>query len=215
MYNPLSAEDVTFTNKSFWYYFLAAGHSRAFDPATGETFLTVMKRSGYAPDRYYVAEYLLVPVTEELRLTVEFNPNDIAFYLNDWNIGYTGSQYCLNYLSWTELQALSRTKPFGDQLFQLLLPVTVLEKHEAQAAEKEIAAHLLGLPLNPAHCDYFAGCIRSSLEAFDGILEELSGVGLICKDDDSLRNYHKYPDTPEGQHYREQLTAINQLLQKL
>ncbi|MBP1993649.1 Imm19 family immunity protein [Paenibacillus eucommiae] len=214
MYTSISAEEATFSNQDFWLFYLAVAYDRAFDEQKEINFTDVLEERNYIIHAEYVEKYILIEIREGLTLVVEFNPTDISFYMNDFNIGYTGGHFHLKFLTWTELLKLAAASDYGRLLFLLFLPVVAVEQHEAGEAAHQIARRLEDLPIKKQDCDYFSKCILNGLVTEDGNFEEIPGKGLISKANHSLR---KFSGEAGGQDDEEQqeLLKINQLLAAL
>lgn len=162
----------------FWYTFFASSYPNGYDE---ELDMSVEEIVGELADSdwwdeftgYYegVFEecdgYLDEPRTMEFelavdqKLTIEFHPGDIVYYVNGEVLGCTGPHWKLQVIPFAELQKLEEVSG-GNELFWLLLPLAKVAADEEQEVGMVLEQKLQ--ELFPAEvCEKLAVCVMRQL----------------------------------------------------
>lgn len=101
------------------------------------------------------------PVADQ-KLTIEFHPGDIVYYVNGEVLGSTGPHWKLQVIPFEELQKLEEVSG-GNELFWLLLPLARVAADEEQEVRMVLVQKLQ--ELFPAEvCEKLAVCVMRQLE---------------------------------------------------
>ncbi len=151
---------------------------------------------------------LILPVGNDITLTIEYHPCCTYYFLNDVLIGEISGNFHLKYLTYPELMRITKLK-YGDILFHLLLPLTAIREQEKDMAFNEIVQRLQQVPLFQEHCEYIGKCILNGLLIPNSDIQDIPEIGTICTSNHSYRNVLKYDDE------RQEIKELNILLSKL
>jgi hypothetical protein len=151
-----------------------------------------------------IVRFIEVKLNENITFSIEFQDNEIVFFINDIYIGNLGGHFEAWFLTWDELLAFQQF----DYLFLLLLPMTAIDKHQIEDAKSIIQTHLKIIPKFEYHVEYIAQCILNGL-TIDETFFVQNGVGIVNSQNHSVRNVDKYP------RYREDVKELNMTLKKL
>jgi len=143
-------------------------------------------------------------LNENITFSIEFEDNEVVFFLNDIYIGNLGRHFEAWFLTWEELLAFQQF----EYLFLLLLPMTAIEKHKTDEAKQIIQNHLKTIPKFENHIEYIAQCILNGLIIEKPFFEQ-DEVGIVNNQNHSVRNIEKYP------RYREDVIELNKILKKI
>lgn len=172
-----------------------------FNELTGET-----DESGNEVEPWNGITYLY-SINENVKLYVEFHPNEAIYFFNDTYLGNTGGHFHLSLLTWRELMKIvNHDKENPSLLFFLLLPLAVGTQLEKAEIELEIRKHLSHTVLNPEHFSMISKFLCRHIIFEDNemnIFEEKDGVGLVCN-----RNHSERKSTNE----ETELIRINEII---
>ena len=159
--NMISLEDISFDNQQFWAYFLSVNYPCAYLEEYESTMYDIIKEAlpidlewsdkftqyydGVIEesDGYIDNPTTLIATLEPLEtLKIEFHPGDTIFYINDNEIGCTGPHYKVRAVPYQKVESLL-CQDNGELLFQLLLPMAVLETDNISDVKTIIKEQLL------------------------------------------------------------------------
>lgn len=217
----LSKEDIAFSNRNFWWYYILS--CRGFDDEKelnlDDAIMDVVDKDKCVPDflswyRKFCPEneadadgYFQKPNTiagklgGSIRFAIEFHSWHTTYYLNDVYIGNLGGHFEAWFFTWEELLAFDKY----DHLFLLMLPMAGIAPEERQKAEKLIAEKLKAMPMFAGNATYIAACMANGL-LMSGAFERAEDIGIVCSQNHSVRNIGAYP------RYREDVAALNSAL---
>ncbi|MGD1839990.1 MAG: Imm19 family immunity protein [Thermonemataceae bacterium] len=140
-------------------------------------------RSNFFPSNSFISGQ----VNDELHFHIEFQENEITYFLNDSYIGNLGGHFEAWFLTLDELSK------FGSQdlLFMLLLPMTGIEKRQIRYSKNLITKHLTSISRFEDKAAYIAECIVNGL-VITGEFHKTE-KGIINDQNHSVRNINKYP----------------------
>lgn len=139
---------------------------------------------------------------DKMTFLIEFQENEIVYFLNDTYIGNLGGHFEAWFLTLDELVR------FGDYelLFLLLLPMTGIEKKQIASVKDLISKYLISIPKFQKTAEYIAECIVNGL-----IMDKtfcVNEIGITNNQNHSVRNIEKYP------RYRDNVIELNVALNK-
>ncbi len=178
-------EELDFTNRQFWAWFLSVNYPDALLEETDQTMYELVEQvlpvdvrwtdafTGYCDGVLEERDgYLDDPTTLTAALDggdtlkIAFHPGDTIFFLNDTEIGCTGPHHRAGTVSCNRLRRLLPLEN-GAALFQLLLPMARVTPEEAGEIRPLLREHLermgVGLPL----ASELAECLLSGITAAD------------------------------------------------
>lgn len=230
--NVIPEKEYAFSNALFWNVMLHH-HIRAFDEERDANFDEVWdemlvsatlgkeERMEYwrklsqmdletseNQDEIENPNVLILPIGNEITLTIEYHPCCTYYFLNDVLIGEVSGNYHLKYLTYPELMRITKLK-YGDILFHLLLPLAAIREQEKDMALNEIIQRLLQVSLFQEHCEYIGKCILHGLLISDSEIQDIPEIGTICTCNHSYRNALKYDED------KQEIKELNILLSKL
>lgn len=215
MNDSITAAEIT-DNPSFWHYYFCwfrgydAINELNMDDAlegvtTAESELDAWHNRLFSSnDADKTVKALGGTLNQDLRFDIEFQENEIVFFLNDVYIGNLGGHFEAWFLTLDELIYLDKF----NLLFLLLLPMTAIEKRQQAVAKILITEHLKIIPLFDEHAEYIAECILAGL-IIDKNFSTIDGVGIVNSQNHSVRNIEKYP------RYIDEVKALNLVLDSL
>jgi hypothetical protein len=142
-------------------------------------------------------------LSENMSIYIEFQGNEIVFFLNEIYIGNLGGHFEAWFFTWKELLAFERYPP----LFLLLLPMVGIEREQVEEAKEFITMQLQAIPSFEKEATYIAYCIVNGLMIDEQFFEQ-QDIGIINQQNHSVRNVEKYPD------YKQDATVVNIALSK-
>lgn len=230
--NVISEKEYSFSNALFWNVMLHH-YIRAFDEERDTNFDEVWDEelvSALLDEKKY-KEYwgwlsqieletsenqgeienprtLTLPIGSDIALTIEYHPCCTYYFLNDTLIGEVSGNFHLKYLTYSELMRITKKK-YGDVLFHLLLPLSVIREKEKEVARQEIIQRLQQIPLFKGHSEYIAKCILNGLLVPNSDIQDIPEIGTICTSNHSYRNALIYDDE------KQEIKELNILLSRL
>ncbi|MFN0254370.1 Imm19 family immunity protein [Pedobacter ureilyticus] len=142
-------------------------------------------------------------LSENMSIYIEFQGNEIVFFLNEIYIGNLGGHFEAWFFTWKELLAFEKYPP----LFLLLLPMVGVEREQVEEAKEFITMQLQAIPSFEKEATYIAYCIVNGLMIDEPFFEQ-QDIGIINQQNHSVRNVEKYPD------YKQDATVVNIALSK-
>lgn len=142
-------------------------------------------------------------LSESMSIYIEFQGNEIVFFLNEIYIGNLGGHFEAWFFTWKELLAFEKYP----QLFLLLLPMVGVEREQVEEAKEFITMQLQAIPSFEKEATYIAYCIVNGLMIDEQFFEQ-QDIGIINQQNHSVRNVEKYPD------YKQDATVVNIALSK-
>lgn len=179
--NNIDLEQINFKHPKFWAYFLSTNYPCAYDEEADCGMYDFIKEvlpidTAWSDEftQYYdgVMEesdgYLEEPTTfitaldDSEILKIEFHPGDTIFYLNDQKIGCTGPHWKLWEIPYQRVKSLLSLEN-GALLFQLLLPMAVLQPEETAELKPILQKQFLELGFTPPILSQMIDCLISGL----------------------------------------------------
>jgi len=142
-------------------------------------------------------------LSNEMSIYIEFQENEIVFFLNGIYIGNLGGHFEAWFLTWQELLAFEK-HPF---MFLLLLPMTGIERDQIEEAKEIIAKQLEAIPSFETDATYIAYCIVNGL-IIDQSFFIQNDFGIVNQQNHSVRNIEQYPS------YQNNVKELNIALSK-
>lgn len=142
-------------------------------------------------------------LSDDMSIYIEFQENEIVFFLNGIYIGNLGGHFEAWFLTWQELLAFEK-HPF---MFLLLLPMTGIEKDQIEEAKEIIAKQLKAIPSFETDATYIAYCIVNGLIIEQGFFIQ-NDFGIVNQQNHSVRNIEQYPS------YQNNVKELNIALSK-
>ena len=142
-------------------------------------------------------------LSDDMSIYIEFQENEIVFFLNEIYIGNLGGHFEAWLLTWEELLAFEKYP----SLFLLLLPMVGVERAKVEEAKEFIAKHLRTIPSFEKEAIYIAYCIVNGLVIDEPFFEQ-KDIGTVNHQNHSVRNIEKYPN------YLDDVIALNVALSK-
>lgn len=136
-------------------------------------------------------------LSEQMSFYIEFQENEVIYFLNDLYIGNLGGHFEAWFLT---LDELIKFEDY-DMLFLLLLPMVGIEKKQVEYAKELITKQLKSIPKFDEKSEYIAECIVNGL-----VMDEefyITEVGVINNQNNSVRNINKY------NRYRDNIIELN------
>lgn len=176
----ITLDTISFSNKKFWYNFIALSFPTALDRQTDMSLSEIIAKNMPADMKdttewwddftgYYEGildesdGYIDNPKTFTYNLTstqtlkIEFHPCDIVYYINNNQIACTGGEYSIFIFPFVDL--LKFTQDYiDDQIFLLLLPLSIIHKQDVLYATKKIY-HILHLFFDESICNQLTDSI--------------------------------------------------------
>lgn len=169
----LSLSDIDFSNRDFWIGYMATSFPTALDEKTDMSLIELIEENetidtswwnnftkyydgvfeetdGYIDD----PETLSCNLTSAQTLKIEFHPGDTIYYINDRQIACTGGHYNIQIFPFENLSNFLEDK----RIFLLLLPLTVIDKTNADKAT-EIISNALQEIFHKSLCSRYANSI--------------------------------------------------------
>ncbi|WP_413511692.1 Imm19 family immunity protein [Myroides odoratus] len=140
-------------------------------------------------------------LTGEISIYIEFNNDEIVFFINDLYIGNLGGHFEAYFLTWDELLAFKKF----DNLFFLLLPMTGVEEHQVNEALALITKQLRAILKFENQAHYIATCILNGIKV-EGQYYNQNQIGITNDQNHCIRNSKKYP------RYKEDVIKLNNIL---
>ncbi len=147
------------------------------------------------------ARYIVEKINDTLSFQIEFQEDEILFFINDEYIGNLGGHFECWFLTLEELQYFENTE-FD---FLLLLPMLGITKKEFDKTKKLISKNIATIPELKQYSNYIAECITNGL-LMQGEFYLDKEVGIVNNQNHSIRNIVKYP------RYKESVIKLNKLL---
>ncbi len=203
-------------NSFFWYAYIC--WFRGYDDKNELNIDEVLEVIDIDPDELYKWEQEFFPeneseeairfirgeIDENISFHIEFQKYGVLFFINDIYIGNLGGHFEAWFLTWEELLAFKK----DTYLFLLLLPMTGVEANQAAEALEVITNQLKKIPKFEDKAGYIAECILTGLKT-DGQFFKQEGVGIVNRENHSVRNIETYPEYTEG------VRKLNDILKKL
>lgn len=214
MENSIKTEDIR-DNTFFWISYIS--WFRGFDikneiPIDEALGVIGIDRDGlynWSQDFFYKnisdenVKFIGGKLDDEMSFHIEFQENEIVFFLNDIYIGNLGGHFEAWFLTWYELLAFDKY----DLLFLLLLPMVGIEPHQTEKAQEYIVNKIKTIPKFEKDAKYITDCIMNGI-AIKGQFFNQNGVGTINHQNHSVRNIEEYP------RYKEDVIELNLALMK-
>ena len=156
----ITLNDIDFSNKKFWTGFVTTSFPTALDEETDLSLPKIIEENKAADinwwsnfTKYYDGvleeadgyidepETFICNLTSTQTLKIQFHPGDTVYYINDRQIACTGGEYHIQIFPLRDL--LDYVKSESDnQIFLLLLPLTVIRKQNIDHAAEIISGVL-------------------------------------------------------------------------
>ncbi|MFD2921269.1 Imm19 family immunity protein [Terrimonas rubra] len=215
MIRQITKEELT-DNSFFWYAYIC--WFRGYDDKNELNIDEVLEVIDIDREELYKWEQEFFPeneseeairfvrgeIDESISFHFEFQKYEVVFFINDLYIGNLGGHFEAWFLTWEELLALKT----DSYLFLLLLPMTGVEVHQFAAALELITNQLKTIPKFEDKAGYIADCILNGLKT-SGPFFKQEGVGIVNKENHSVRNIEKYP------RYTEDVIKLNDILKTI
>lgn len=179
--NNISIRQVGFDNSRFWAYFLSTSYPCAYleetdcemyslvskvmpvDTAWSDEFTqyydgVMDENDGYVEEPTTIT----APISDSENLKIEFHPGDTIFYINNEEVGCTGPHWKLWAIPYQRVKSLLAVE-HGAVLFQLLLPMAVLEEEDIIDLKNILEKHLLEFGFTQPALSQAADCIISGI----------------------------------------------------
>ncbi|WP_452231675.1 Imm19 family immunity protein [Lacinutrix sp. MEBiC02595] len=214
MTKRIKSEEIK-NNSFFWYFYISL--FRGYDEANEINIDEALEIFGLNQDELLEWEniffhcensnqnvkYLGGKLTKNISFKIEFENDEIVFYLNGIYIGNLSGHFQAWFLTLEELLLFENF----ELLFLLLLPMTGIEKSEINIAKYHISKHLKSISLFEKNTEYVAECILNGL-IMDGVFSINNEIGIVNNQNNSVRNIEKYP------RYKNDITELNLVLRK-
>ena len=203
MSQKITVEEIK-DNSYFWYMYLK--WFRGFDDENEinldealEIIAIDQKQVHQWEDDFFTAineeniKYIDEKLSNGMSIHIEFQENEILFFLNETYIGNLGGHFEAWFLTWAELLSFEKY-PY---LFMLLLPMTGIEKQQIKEAGTIITKHLKTIPKFEKDAPYITNCIVNGL-AIEGGFLKTDDIGTTTNQNHSVRNIEAYPRYKDG-----------------
>jgi hypothetical protein len=132
--------------------------------------------------------YIGGKLNKNISFLIEFQEQEILFYINDIYIGNLGGHFEAWFFTWDELLAFQAF----ESLFLLLLPMAAIETQQINEAEIIIAKHLKTIPKFENNAAYIAKCILNGISIATPFYNK-NEIGIVNSQNHSIRNIDKHP----------------------
>ncbi len=181
--NVIFLNQVLFDNTLFWAYFLSVNYPCSLHKETDCTMADFVEKvmpiniewsdcfTQYDknPDVFDESDgYLDHPTTLTTslgslgNLKIEFHPGDTIFFLNNNEIGCTGPHWVLSKIPYQTIKNVLELE-YGEVLFELLLPMAILESEEVEKIKPILEKHFLELGFAGRNLLQIVDCLISGI----------------------------------------------------
>lgn len=177
----IDLKDILFNNIKFWAFFLSVNYPCAVLEETGYSMydlvtqvLPVDIKWSEEFTQYYDGVFdevdgyldnpttLITPLDKENYLKIEFHPGDTIFYINEVEIGCTGSHWEVGKIPYSQMKEILSLEN-GPVLFQLLLPMAILMPNEITDIKPVLEDQFLGFGFTQLLLSQIIECLISGI----------------------------------------------------